>query len=108
MELAEGRILNFGTAKNSSPPRCDWLQPDGTPLVRFQTRAGFDMSEGLVEIQQEVAGLSELPLLVVLGEYLAVRFAARRGDAPNVWSVWDTIAFQWPDFPELQWFPDFD
>ncbi len=99
MELPEGRILRFGPAENSSPPRWDWLEPDGTPLVHFHTRAGFDMSEGLVEIVHGAAGLSELPLLVVLGEYLAVLFATRHSGVPNVWpDVWDAIAFNWPDF----------
>lgn len=97
LELPEGRILHFGVAKNSSPPRFDWLAPDGTPLVHFQTRAGFDVSEALVEIEQEAARLSELPLLVVLGQYLAVLFAMRHGDVPEVLTVWDTL----PSFPDV-------
>ena len=113
MELPEGRILHFGAAQGTSSLRCDWLEPDGKPLVHFQTRAGFDMSEALVEIEHDAAQLPELPLLVVLGEYLTVLFAARRGDVPNVWSVWDTIPFTWPDFdlpslPDLPDLPDFD
>jgi hypothetical protein len=91
LKLTEGRIHHFGVAKDSLPPRLDWLEPDGTPLVHFQTRAGCDASEGLVEIEQEAATLLELPLLVVLGEYLAVLFAKRHGGAPDVLSVWDTL-----------------
>jgi len=95
--LRQGRILHFGVGKNSSPPRFDWLEPDGTPLVHFQTRAGFDASEGLVEIEPEAARLLELPLLVVLGEYLTVLFAMRHGGAPDVLSVWDSL----PSFPDV-------
>jgi hypothetical protein len=97
LELPEGRLLHFGVAKNSSPARFDWLESDGTPLVHFQTRAGFDASEALVEIEPEAAGLLELPLLVVLGEYLAVLFAMRHGGAPDVLSVWNTL----PSFPDV-------
>lgn len=98
LELPDGKTLHFGAAKNSSPLRCEWRETDGTPLVRYQTRPGFDMSEALVEIEQEAAAHSDLPLLVVLGEYLTVLFAARRGEVPNVTSVWD-MAF--PDFPDF-------
>jgi hypothetical protein len=98
LELPEGRILHFGVVKNSSPLRYDWLDPDGTSLVHFQTRVGFDISEALVEMEQAAARHSELPLLVVLGEYLAVLFAMRYGAVPNPSpDVWDTL----PGFPDL-------
>jgi hypothetical protein len=110
MELPDGRPLHFGPAKNSSPPRWDWLEPDGTPLVHFQTRPGFDLSEGLVEIEQEAAHISELTLLVLLGEYLAVLFAARYYGGSG-WSDWDPIDLNGPAFPDLSdlpGLPDFD
>jgi hypothetical protein len=91
LDLPEGRILHIGVAQDSLPPRFDMLEPDGTPLVHFQTRAGCDASERLVEIEKEAATLFELPLLVVLGEYLAVLLAKRHGGAPDVLSVWDTL-----------------
>ena len=78
MELPEGRTMHFVPAVSASPPHWDWVGPDGRALAHFKPRTGFDVAEGLVEIEQEAAGLSELPLLVVLGEYLAGLLAWRR------------------------------
>jgi hypothetical protein len=77
MELPKGRLLRFRLAKNAFW-RWEWQERDGTPLVQFTIRPGFDMTEGLVRLKQHAAALAELPLLVVLAEYMLGLFSMYR------------------------------
>ncbi len=77
MELPKGRLLRFRPAKNAFW-RWEWQESDGTPLVRFTIRPGFDMTEGLVRVEQQAAALAELPLLVILAEYMFSLFSMYR------------------------------
>ena len=70
----QGRQLRFGAA-NFWHSQWDWSDPAGKPLVDFKSHSGVLKMEGEVAIEPEASGLSELPLLVVLGWYLLILFA---------------------------------
>ncbi len=99
--LPDSRTFHFAAAADCSPVRYDWIDSDGKPLARFQTREGLDLSEASVEIKRKAVRVTELPLLVVLGQYLVTLFAARHRDVPDVWTVLDLIDIPWPSLPEL-------
>jgi hypothetical protein len=71
MDLPGGRRLRF---RHVAKWGWEWQEVDGTMLVEFTIRLGFDMTEGLVRVGERAVTLAELPLLVVLAEYLFTLF----------------------------------
>jgi len=53
-------------------PEYLWLQPDGTPLIRFHNRDEWNSVKGQLEIMPAAKNLTETPLLVTLGWYLII------------------------------------
>ncbi len=86
IDLPGGRHLRF---RHVAKWRWEWQEGDGTMLVEFTIRPGFDMTEGLVRVAQHAVTVAELPLLVVLTEYLFTLFDIDRriGERPGVEST---------------------
>jgi hypothetical protein len=86
IDLPGGRHLRF---RHVAKWRWEWQEGDGTVLVEFTIRPGFDMTEGLVRVAQHAVTVAELPLLVVLTEYLFTLFDIDRriGELPGVQST---------------------
>ena len=81
LELGQGRSLRFGPA-NFWRSQWQWEEAKGSPLVQFKVSGRLLKLEGQVEIaSQATAESPELPLLVVLGWYLLVRFAQNAAQA---------------------------
>jgi len=79
LELADGRRYRAST--NFWQSRYEFQDPAEKPLVRFQRIGGLFHLSAQVEIAQAAAELPELPWLVALGWYLAVKMHDDAGGA---------------------------
>lgn len=79
LELADGRQFRANT--NFWMSSYEFTNEAGEPLVRFRKVGGALHASSKVEIQSAAAALPELPWIVALGWYLAVKMRDDAGGA---------------------------